>query len=242
MLATESKLPVQGGPAKRAYVRAMFTAIAPTYDRLNRIISLRLDQRWRRDAVGRIRWQERPNGRYLDLCAGTLDFAAILARQPGFSGQVVGADFVPAMLRMGRAKAGGVAPVAADALELPFADRTFDGVMVGWGLRNLVDLDAGLREIARVLKPEARLAVLETGTPSRQPMRGAFLWYFRRVLPWIGRVVSHHATAYQWLPDSTRAFPPPAELVDRMRDAGFHEVTVRPLMFGVTTLFAGVRT
>jgi demethylmenaquinone methyltransferase/2-methoxy-6-polyprenyl-1,4-benzoquinol methylase len=219
----------------------MFTAIAPTYDRLNRIISLRLDQRWRRDAVGRISWQKRPDGRYLDLCAGTLDFAAILACQPGFRGQVVGADFVPAMLRIGRNKAGGVVPVAADALELPFADRTFDGVMVGWGLRNLVDLDAGLREIARVLKPEARLAVLETGTPGRQPMRGAFLWYFRRVLPWIGRLVSHHATAYQWLPDSTRAFPPPDELVDRMRGAGFHDVTVRLLMFGVTTLFAGVR-
>jgi demethylmenaquinone methyltransferase/2-methoxy-6-polyprenyl-1,4-benzoquinol methylase len=242
MLATESKLPVQGGPAKRAYVRAMFTAIAPTYDRLNRIISLRLDQRWRRDAVGRLSWQQRPDGRYLDLCAGTLDFAAILTRQPGFRGQVVGADFVPAMLQMGRAKASGVAPVAADALELPFADRTFDGVTVGWGLRNLVDLDAGLREIARVLKPKARLAAIETGTPSRQPMRGVFLWYFRRVLPWVGRLVSHHATAYQWLPDSTRAFPPLDELVDRMRRAGFQEVTARPLMFGVTTLLVGVRS
>jgi len=241
MLATESKLPVQGGPAKRAYVRAMFTAIAPTYDRLNRIISLRFDQRWRRDAVGRLGWERWPAGRYLDLCGGTLDFAAILARQPGFRGQVVGADFVPAMLRLGRAKAGRVVPVAADALELPFADQTFDGVLVGWGLRNLVDLDAGLREMARVVKPEARIAVLETGTPSRQPMRGAFLWYFGRVLPWIGRVISHHATAYQWLPDSTRAFPPPDELVDRMRGAGFHEVTVQPLMFGVTMLFAGVR-
>lgn len=242
MLATESKLPVQGGPAKRAYVRAMFTAIAPTYDRLNRIISLRLDQRWRRAAVGRINWEHRPEGRFLDLCAGTLDFAAILAGQPGFRGQVIGADFVPAMLRLGRHKARRMAPVAADALELPFADQSFDGVMVGWGLRNLVDLDGGLREVARVLKPGSHFTVIETGTPTGQPWRGLFLWYFGRVLPWIGRIISHHATAYQWLPDSTRALPSPEALAERIRSAGFREVTIRRLMFGATTLLVGVRS
>ena len=122
MLASDRELPVSGGPEKRAYVREMFTAIAPTYDRLNRIISLRFDQRWRRYAVGRLGWERRPDGIYLDLCAGTLDFAATLARRPGFRGRIVAADFVPAMLRLGRDKAAGLAPVTADALELPFPD------------------------------------------------------------------------------------------------------------------------
>ena len=106
-------------------------------------------------------WEREPDGIYLDLCAGTLDFAATLARQPGFRGRVVGADFVPAMLRLGRGKAARLAPVTADALELPFPDASFDGAMVGWGVRNLVDLDAGLAEAARVLKPGAGLVILE---------------------------------------------------------------------------------
>ncbi len=241
MLATESKLPVQGGPAKRAYVRGMFTAIAPTYDRLNRILSLSFDQRWRRHAVARLGWERCPEGRYLDVCAGTLDFAAILARQPGFRGQVVGADFVPAMLQLGRTKAARVKPVSADALDLPFPNASFDGAMVGWGLRNLVDLDLGLREIARVLRPGATLTALETGTPRRQPMRGVFLWYFNRLLPRIGKLVSRHDTAYQWLPESAGAFPPPDEVADRMRAAGFRDVTVRQFMFGATTLLVGTR-
>src|SRR5215212_7090674 len=131
MLASDRELPVSGGPEKRAYVRDIFTAIAPTYDRLNRIISLRLDQRWRRVAVGRLGWERRPDGIYLDLCAGTLDFAATLARQPGFHGRIVGADFVTPMLRLGRHKTARAAPVAADALELPFPGAVFDGAMVG---------------------------------------------------------------------------------------------------------------
>jgi demethylmenaquinone methyltransferase/2-methoxy-6-polyprenyl-1,4-benzoquinol methylase len=146
MLASDRELPVSGGPEKRAYVREIFTAIAPTYDRLNRIISLRFDQRWRRYAVGRLGWERKPDGIYLDLCAGTLDFAASLATRPGFRGRIVAADFVPAMLRLGRGKAPGLAPVSADALDLPFPDAAFDGAMVGWGMRNLVDLDAGIAE------------------------------------------------------------------------------------------------
>ena len=104
MLASDRKLPVSGGPEKRTYVRDMFTAIAPTYDRLNRIISLGLDQRWRRNAVGRLGWERAPEGMYLDLCAGTLDFGAMLAGRPGFRGRIVGADFVQRMLSLGRSK------------------------------------------------------------------------------------------------------------------------------------------
>jgi demethylmenaquinone methyltransferase / 2-methoxy-6-polyprenyl-1,4-benzoquinol methylase len=241
MLASDRELPVSGGPEKRAYVRDIFTAIAPTYDRLNRIISLRLDQRWRRVAVRRLGWERRPDGMYLDLCAGTLDFAATLARQPGFRGRIVGADFVAPMLRLGRHKTPRVAPVGADALELPFPDAAFDGAMVGWGLRNLVDLDGGLAEAARVLRPGGRLVILDMALPTQPQLRRAYEFYFRRVLPWVGRRISKHTTAYTWLPESTYAFPPPPELARRMTRRGFRDVSYIGFMGGVCALHMGTR-
>src|SRR3954471_21699920 len=242
MLASERELPVSGGPGKRAYVREMFTAIAPTYDRLNRIISLRFDQRWRRYAVRRLGWERRPAGVYLDLCAGTMDFGATLARQPGFAGRVVGADFVPAMLRLGRSKSFRIAPVTADALELPFPDAAFDGAMVGWGVRNLADLDAGLGEAARVLKPGANFVILEMALPKPRLLRAGYQFYFRRILPRIGRLISKHTTAYTWLPESTMAFPEPPALAGRMRAQGFTDVSYELLMGGVCALYVGTRT
>ncbi len=241
MLASDHKLPTAGGAEKRAYVRAMFAAIAPTYDRLNRILSLRMDLRWRRYAVDRLGWERVPDGIYLDLCAGTLDFAAILARRPHFRGRVVGADFVRPMLELGKHKADRLVPIAADALALPFRDAVFDGAMVGWGLRNLIDLDTGLAEVARVLKPGARLTILEVATPAWEPLRGLYLFYFERVLPRVGQLVSRHRTAYHWLPESTRVFPRPAELAGRMIAAGFDQVGYRLFFGGVTALHVGTR-
>ncbi|HEU4827616.1 MAG TPA: ubiquinone/menaquinone biosynthesis methyltransferase [Gemmatimonadales bacterium] len=241
MFASDRELPVSGGAAKRAYVRQMFTAIAPTYDRLNRIISMRLDLYWRRKSVEQLDWERAPAGRYLDLCAGTLDFAAILSRQPGFRGRIVGADFVQPMLELGRHKSDRVEPVTADALELPFPDAAFDGAVVGWGVRNLADLDAGLREAARVLKPGARLVVLEMSTPPHQPLRGLYLAYFEHVLPRIGRLISKHTTAYDWLPESARVFPEPPELARRMESARFSEVRFTRFLGGVTAMHVGKR-
>lgn len=241
MLASDRELPVAGGPEKRAYVREMFTAIAPTYDRLNRIISLRFDQRWRRAAVGRLGWERHPTGRFLDLCAGTMDFGATLARQRGFDGRIIAADFAQAMLRLGRSKSSRLRPVTADALELPFPSATFDGAMVGWGVRNLVDLDAGLAEAARVLKPGAKLVILEMTLPPGRRLRWIFQLYFRRVLPRIGRLISKHTTAYTWLPESTQTFPPPAELARRMAAQGFTETGWRLFLGGVCALHEGVR-
>jgi demethylmenaquinone methyltransferase/2-methoxy-6-polyprenyl-1,4-benzoquinol methylase len=241
MLASDRQLPISGGPEKRAYVRDIFTAIAPTYDRLNRIISFRFDQGWRRYAVARLGWERKPEGIYLDLCAGTLDFGATLASRAGFRGRIIGADFVRRMLELGRHKSPRLAPVNADALDLPFPDQSFDGAMVGWGVRNLVDLDAGLAETARVLKPGSRLVILEMALPRRRLLRAAYQFYFRRVMPLIGRAISKHTTAYSWLPESTRVFPSPPELARRMESHGFESVSYRLFMGGVCAMHVGTK-
>jgi demethylmenaquinone methyltransferase/2-methoxy-6-polyprenyl-1,4-benzoquinol methylase len=233
-----------GGPdraAKRAYVRRMFTAIAPRYDLLNHLLSLNVDRRWRRTAVRRLGWEARPDGTYLDLCSGTMDLAAALARAPGFRGRVVGADFVVPMLARGRGKAARVAPVGADALALPFPDASFDGAMCAFGVRNLADLDAGLAEAARVLRPGARFVVLEFATPRFAPLRWAYLFYFQRVLPAIGRAVSKHRDAYTYLPESVRAFPAPETLAGRLAAAGFSQVGFESLTGGICAVFHGTR-
>jgi demethylmenaquinone methyltransferase/2-methoxy-6-polyprenyl-1,4-benzoquinol methylase len=219
----------------------MFTAIAPRYDFLNHLLSLNVDRSWRRTAVSRLGWETKPDGVYLDLCAGTLDLAAELARRDGFRGRVVGADFALPMLARGRHKAPRTAPVAADALELPFPAAQFDGALVGFGVRNLADLDAGLREAARVLRPGARFVILEFATPRFAPLRAAYLLYFRRILPAIGRLVSKHRDAYTYLPESVLAFPEPEALARRLAAAGFSDVGFERLTGGICTVLHGTR-
>jgi len=241
MTPAPSTAPQEAGSAKRSYVRGMFSAIAPRYDLLNHALSLNTDRRWRRQAVDALGWRSAPNGTYLDLCAGTLDLAIELARRPGFEGRVVGADFALPMLVLGRKKAPEVLALGADALELPFAERTFDGCMVAFGVRNLVDLDRGLGEIARVLKPGARAVILDFAMPDAWPVKPLYLFYFRRVLPRIGRLVSKHTSAYQYLPDSVADFPDPEGLCDRMAAAGFSRVAFQRLTFGIATLVWGLK-
>ena len=238
---THPVLPAQA--EKAAAVRRMFSNIAPRYDLLNHLLSANVDRLWRRAAVNRLGWERRPDGLYLDNCAGTLDLAVELARRDGFRGRVVGSDFTYAMLERGTGKteALSVEPACADALMLPFADATFDGATVGFGVRNLADLDAGLRETARVLKPGARFVVLEFTVPQWQPFRGLYLFYFLRVLPGIGRLVSKHDSAYTYLPESVRAFPEPPELKARMEAAGFREVGWKTLSGGIAALHWGTR-
>lgn len=241
MPASESGVAVTGGAAKRAYVRGMFTAIAPRYDLLNHLLSLNVDRRWRRQAVRLLGWDRAPEGLYLDLCAGTLDLAATLGSTPGFRGRVVGLDFVRPMLELGRHKSAAVVPLNADALELPFGAKVFDGATVGFGVRNLADLDLGLREAVRVLKPGAPLVILEFTTPKWQPLRGLYLFYFRRMLPSIGRLVSKHRSAYSYLPESVLSFPEPDALAARMRTAGLTDVRYQRLFGGVCALHRGIR-
>jgi demethylmenaquinone methyltransferase/2-methoxy-6-polyprenyl-1,4-benzoquinol methylase len=241
MLATRKRPPVGEMERKRAYVRDIFAAIAPRYDFLNHLLSLNIDRRWRRQAVARLGWERVPGGTYLDLCSGTMDLAAALGNQAGFTGWVIGADFVQRMLVLGRGKSVRASPVAADALALPFPDARFDGATVGFGLRNLADLDAGLQEMARVLKPGAPLVILEFTTPSTRPLRGLYSTYFRHVLPVVGRIFSRHATAYAYLRDSVLAFPEPDALAERVERAGFRGVRWGRLTAGICAWHCGAR-
>jgi demethylmenaquinone methyltransferase/2-methoxy-6-polyprenyl-1,4-benzoquinol methylase len=239
--ARAAVLPDQG--EKAAAVRRMFGSIAPRYDLLNHLLSANIDKLWRRRAVDRLGWERVPDGLYLDNCAGTLDLAVELARRGSFRGRVVGSDFTFQMLERGWPKVERlpVEPACADALLLPFPDATFDGATVGFGVRNLADLDAGLREQARVLKPGARLVILEFTTPTWQPFRGLYFFYFRRMLPAIGKLVSKHDSAYTYLPESVLTFPEPPELAAKMERAGFGEVGWRTLSGGIAALHWGTR-
>lgn len=226
------------GAGKRAYVQQMFSDIAPRYDLLNHVLSLNIDRRWRRRAIESLAWRQRPQGTYLDLCAGTLDVGAMLVHTTGFDGFVAGADFAVPMLRHGAGKAppAHLAPVGADALALPFGDGLLDGAIVAFGIRNVADLDAGLREVHRVLRPGARFVILEFSTPPLALVRTAYHAYFHHVLPRIGRLVSGHGSAYTYLPLSVAQFPTEEALADRLRSAGFRHVTWERLTFGVAAL------
>ena len=232
-----------GGDAKRAYVRRIFSQIAPSYDLLNHLLSFNIDKAWRRKAIAMLGWERSPQGTYLDLCAGTLDVSAALASRPGFAGRVVGADFAEPMLRAGVAKVSRVAvsPVVADALALPVPAGSLAGAMVAFGIRNVADLDAGLREVHRVLASGGRFVILEFTTPRSSVVRAFYHLYFHHVLPRIGALVSGHRTAYTYLPRSVANFPIEEALAARMRAAGFDEVTWRTLTFGIAAIHLGVK-
>ena len=229
------------GEGKREYVQRMISDIAPRYDLLNHVLSMNIDKRWRQKALKALAWTNQPAGTYVDLCAGTLDVGALLVKQPGFAGFVAGADFAVPMLQHGTGKAprAVLAPVGADALLLPFGDACLDGAIVAFGIRNVADLDAGLREVRRVLKPGARFVILEFSTPRFALVRQAYLAYFHHVLPFIGRLVSGHKSAYTYLPMSVANFPTEETLADRMRAAGFSTVTWERLTLGIAAIHTG---
>lgn len=229
------------GDGKRDYVQQMFSDIAPRYDLLNHVLSLNIDRAWRVKALRALGWTDRPRGTFLDLCAGTLDVGAMLSRQPGFGGFVMGADFAVPMLQHGNGKAPRtvLSPVGADALALPLADASLDGAIVAFGIRNVADLDAGLREVRRVLKSGARFVILEFSTPRLAPVRWGYHAYFHNVLPLIGRLVSGHRSAYTYLPMSVSHFPTGDELAERMRRAGFATVSWQPLTLGIAAIHIG---
>jgi demethylmenaquinone methyltransferase/2-methoxy-6-polyprenyl-1,4-benzoquinol methylase len=224
-------------------IARIFSEIAPRYDLLNHVLSLNIDRAWRRRAIALLDVARRPEGTYLDLCAGTLDVAAQLSRRPGFAGRVIGADFAEPMLRagVGKSPASVVAPVVADAVDLPIPDNAASGAIVAFGIRNVADLDRGLREVHRVLAPGARFVILEFTTPRSSVVRALYHLYFHHLLPQIGALVSGHRTAYAYLPRSVANFPIEEQLADRMRSAGFVDVNWRTLTFGVAAIHSGTK-
>jgi demethylmenaquinone methyltransferase/2-methoxy-6-polyprenyl-1,4-benzoquinol methylase len=218
-------------------IARMFDRIAPTYDVLNRLLSGRSDVRWRRRAVDLLALTGKES--VLDACTGTGDLA--LALLDGGAAEVVGTDFAPEMVRRAEAKARGRARfLVADTTRLPFGDGSFDAATVAFGVRNLEDLDGGLRDLVRVLRPGGRLLVLEFSVPANPLFRAAYLVYFMIVLPLIGNLVSGGAdNAYAYLPRSVMAFPSPADLARRMERAGLADVTVQRLTGGIACIHVG---
>jgi demethylmenaquinone methyltransferase/2-methoxy-6-polyprenyl-1,4-benzoquinol methylase len=212
-------------------VRSMFDRIAPVYDLMNRVMTVGLDQRWRRLAVREVVW---PGDRVLDACCGTGDLAVEAERR---GGRVVGLDFSPRMLERARLKSGTIEWVQGDALALPFSDGEFDAATVGFGVRNLEDLESGLRELARVLRSGGKVAVLEITRP-RGILRPFFRLWFDVLVPLAGKVLPG-GKAYTYLPASVRRFPGPEDLSALMERAGFHGVCYRLLAGGSVALHTG---
>jgi demethylmenaquinone methyltransferase / 2-methoxy-6-polyprenyl-1,4-benzoquinol methylase len=214
-------------------VRGMFDRIAPVYDAMNRVMTAGLDRRWRRLAVSEVVW---PGDRVLDACCGTGDLAVEAERR---GGRVVGLDFSPKMLERARRKSGAIEWVEGDALALPFADAEFDAATVGFGVRNLSDLEAGLRELARVVRPGGKLVVLEITRP-RGILRPFFRLWFDVLVPLAGKVLPG-GRAYTYLPASVRRFPGPDDLSALFERAGFADVRYRLLGGGIVALHVGTR-
>jgi demethylmenaquinone methyltransferase/2-methoxy-6-polyprenyl-1,4-benzoquinol methylase len=227
-----------------ARVRRMFGEIASRYDFLNHLLSLGIDRRWRRRTVRLV--PPTGDGPILDVCTGTGDLALAYWRAGGRQVRIVGADFCRPMLRIAGRKcrragaAERVGLVEADARRLPFADGLFQFVCVAFGLRNVSDTDAGLREMVRVCRPGGRVAVLEFSMPQGRLLGTAYRWYFRRVLPRVGEALARNAQgAYNYLPASVGQFPEGQTLLERMRAAGLGRVQAQRFTLGIATLYVG---
>lgn len=241
MATTSTPLPNRESREFATQVRTMFDRIAGVYDLMNTAMTAGMHHRWRRRAADLARLE--PGGTALDVCCGTGDLALELSDRVGPSGSVVGCDFSERMLDLARDKAAahGAAGVRfewADALALPYGDRSFDAVTIGFGARNLADLDRGLGEQARVLRPGGRLVILEITQPRRPPLSAFYSLWFDRIVPLLGTLAGDR-TAYTYLPESVKRFPSPHGLAERMADAGFERIRYLVLAGGIITIHAG---
>lgn len=226
-------------------IAGMFDAIAPRYDLLNHVLSVGLDRRWRARAIDELRLGAAET--VLDLCTGTGDLA-VAAAGAASGVSVIGVDFAGQMLLLARRKIAALGLVRAirlvrgDATRIPLGDACCDAATIGFGIRNVVDPPAALREIARVVRPGGRLAILEFGQPRVPGIRTLYSWYFRYLLPLVGRFVSRHESAYSYLPASVGSFPAPADFAALIAAMGFSQVRAVPLTLGIVYLYTAERS
>ena len=223
----------------------MFDGIARRYDLLNHLFSAGLDRGWRNRAVAALSLDGHET--VLDICTGTADLAVALSTQRSGARRVIGLDFSSQMLRYGQDKlerrklSGAIHLLRGDALHIPMVDGSVHAVTIGFGIRNVVKPRLSLDEIWRVLRPGGRLAILEFGEPNGCLLRAAYLWYFHRVLPLVGRFVSHHRSAYSYLPASVGDFYSPSAFSRLLESVGFMGVHACPLARGIVYLYQGVK-
>jgi demethylmenaquinone methyltransferase/2-methoxy-6-polyprenyl-1,4-benzoquinol methylase len=223
-------------------IQQMFGAIAPRYDFLNRLLSFGIDRRWRTKAVRLLKYRE--GSRILDVATGTGDVALEIAVRTPDSVKITGADFCQEMIDLGIVKvaaspyAGRIELKVAPCEDLPFANDTFDSITIAFGIRNVVDRKLGLAEMWRVLRPGGRMIVLEFSTPRSLLFRQLYYFYFRRLLPVVGGLFSRY-NAYKYLPDSVLEFPSQEEFSRMIADAGFHNIHLHELTFGIATIYVG---
>lgn len=230
--------------SKKEQVAGMFDGIAARYDLLNHLLSLGIDKSWRKKAIRSLD-PVQPKA-ILDVATGTGDLAiAALRRFP--QAHITGADISAGMLDIGRKKISAlglsarIAMQQADSEQLPFGDASFDAVICAYGVRNFENLEAGLRDMQRVLRPGGRLAVLEFSKPKAFPFAQLYRFYFRFILPLVGRMVSKHSKAYTYLPESVAAFPEGKDFLEILARCGFSGAKARPLTFGITTLYTATK-
>ncbi len=225
-------------------IREMFQTIAPQYDFLNRLLSLGIDRYWRSFAVGQLVIPE--GGKVLDIATGTGDVALKVASTTPDSVSIVGEDFTQGMLVLGKEKieqspyAHRIKLVNAPCESIPHPDRMFDGITIAFGIRNVVDREAGLSEMCRVLKPGGRAVILEFSNPRNRFFGALYSFYFRRLLPFVGGLFSKRS-AYQYLPDSVLEFPAREVFCSMMQQAGFSETEYYDLTFGIVTVYVGTK-
>jgi demethylmenaquinone methyltransferase / 2-methoxy-6-polyprenyl-1,4-benzoquinol methylase len=242
MATTQTQLPNRESGEFATQVRTMFDRIAGVYDLMNTAMTAGMHHRWRARAADRA--ELGPGDSAVDVCCGTGDLALELAERVGADGAVVGCDFSEPMLELARRKSGDQGlPVEfgwADALDLPYGDGSFDAVTIGFGARNLADLDRGIGEMARVLRSGGRLVILEITRPQREPLASFYSLWFDRLVPVLGNLAGD-SDAYSYLPDSVRTFPEPGELAARMDAGGFGEIRWLLLAGGIIAIHSGTK-
>jgi demethylmenaquinone methyltransferase/2-methoxy-6-polyprenyl-1,4-benzoquinol methylase len=230
--------------SKKAQVAEMFNNIAGRYDFLNHFLSMGIDKGWRKKAIAEV-GKIKPKT-ILDVASGTGDMA-IAAATTLNPQQVTGIDIADQMLEVGRKKiaernlTGVISMQTGDSELMPFGDGTYDAVMCAYGVRNFEHLEKGLAEMFRVIRPGGKVVILEFSHPSRFPVKQLYKFYFKYILPTLGKMVSKHSTAYTYLPESVMAFPEGKRFCEILQQCGFKEAKARPLTFGITTLYTAMK-